>query len=175
LPLRFADFILILDNNGVIAAQGDASSMRLENLHVQELLNNQTLSKTESQSGAAALIAEELPIPKPAQANLRNPKLDTNHRGRGDLTLYKFYFRSIGWWNLLITLLFVSSYVFCYAFQRESPILCNTETRRDADSILLEIWLQWWTTANRSDNTRYLSIYLSLAFAAVAFLGLFIW
>lgn len=57
---------------------------------------------------------------KSAQISKENQISDLT-RTTGDVTVYKYYFQSIGWVNMLVFLLFAAVHVFCSTFSGMSP------------------------------------------------------
>ncbi|MCJ1311333.1 hypothetical protein MMC25_005004 [Agyrium rufum] len=64
-------------------------------------------------------------------------------RQTGDLTVYRYYFRSVGAWPLFLFFAFLFIHVFSQAFS--------------------QIWLKWWTDINGGQIPLYISVYFLLA------------
>ena len=84
---------------------------------------------------------------------------DDASRRTGDIAIYLYYVRSIGWVPTMIFVAAISAYVFCMSFPT--------------------IWVNWWAAANAlAPNARlgyYLGIYAMLGVLALTFLVVSCW
>lgn len=80
-------------------------------------------------------------------------------RGTGDLVIYTYYIRAIGWLPTFIFVAAICAFIFCQSFPT--------------------VWLNWWAAANAKDpNQRlgyYLGIYAMLGVLALTFLIVSCW
>lgn len=80
-------------------------------------------------------------------------------RRAGDVAIYMYYMRAIGWFPTLVFVLAICAYIFCSSFP--------------------SIWLNWWAAANAKEPfTRlgyYLGIYAMLGALSIIFLVLSTW
>ena len=76
-------------------------------------------------------------------------------RRQGDLSLYTFYFRSLGWWRTFLTLGLTAGYTFGVSFP--------------------QVWLRWWTAADGKNVDMYLAVYALFAIMGQSCLCIVIW
>ncbi|KAK4208910.1 hypothetical protein QBC37DRAFT_60766 [Rhypophila decipiens] len=82
--------------------------------------------------------------------------VDRASRSTGDIQIYLYYVKSVGWWASLLFVVAMIGFVFCMSFPN--------------------IWVQWWAAANERDpNGRlgyWLGVYAALGGAALVCLFL---
>ncbi|KAM7200841.1 hypothetical protein V8F20_005083 [Naviculisporaceae sp. PSN 640] len=82
--------------------------------------------------------------------------VDRASRQTGDVQIYLYYIRSVGWWASLLFVVAMVGFVFCMSFPN--------------------VWVQWWAAANETDpNGRlgyWLGVYAALGGAALVCLFL---
>jgi ABC-type multidrug transport system fused ATPase/permease subunit len=92
-------------------------------------------------------------------AALIESEQDNEGRRSGDVAIYMYYIRAIGWIPTMVFVLAICAYIFCQAFP--------------------SIWLNWWAAANaREPFTKlgyYLGIYAMLGGLSIIFLVLSTW
>ncbi|KAK5992013.1 ABC multidrug transporter B [Cladobotryum mycophilum] len=76
-------------------------------------------------------------------------------RGTGDLAVYRYYFKAVGWWNFSIFLASVLIHVLGNSFS--------------------QIWLKWWTDIGGGQIALYMTIYLGLALLTSVGEGGYVW
>jgi ATP-binding cassette, subfamily C (CFTR/MRP), member 1 len=124
--LPFADHIIALNKQGAIIQQGTFNSLNnvdgyIQSFGIQKFQEIGTESTNENTisvlKGKKLPLVEELLIDSsPIQSN----------RPTGDFSVYRFYFKTIGDWHLL--LFFLTSCVFAFFFvfpSKPSPLFSN--------------------------------------------------
>lgn len=103
-----------------------------------------------------------------------------------DKATYRFYFRPIGVWRVVILLLAVGVLAFLTRFQRESifspsPYMTWKCFPKPLEKIankdnqhLKGIWVEWWTK-NPGQNSLYIGVYFFLAVGACMSFAFFFW
>ncbi|KAE8352610.1 putative ATP-binding cassette transporter [Aspergillus coremiiformis] len=109
---------------------------------------------TSRDMGASSKDAVPLPNEKAAQVSKANQLSDLK-RSTGDYKLYGYYFRSVGWVNSLLFLLFVIANVFCSTFS--------------------QIWLEKWVSHGGGHNSLHIAIYFVLATLEITCMGGYVW
>lgn len=99
-------------------------------------------------------------------------------RQTGDVQIYLYYVKSVGWWASMVFVVAICGFVFCISF----PSKCSAGLRWTdwiAHIRLLDIWVQWWAAANERDpNGRlgyWLGVYAGLGCAAIVCLFVSCW
>ncbi|KAM4056985.1 ABC transporter [Hirsutella rhossiliensis] len=147
--LQDAQHIIILDN-GRISSQGSIDELgdSLSQLIHQETNQKPSSSVTSSSSSEIKLGTSVKPAAK-AEAE----DVEDLSRRTGDLSLYLYYFRSIGW--------------------------NGSSTFHLPLTPKAEIWLKWWTEANdghaEASAWAYYGVYVTLLCVWVAFVGINCW
>lgn len=90
---------------------------------------------------------------------LLDPEESSPSRRTGDIAIYMYYIRAIGWIPTMVFVLAICAYIFCQAFPT--------------------IWLNWWAAANAKEPFTklgyYLGIYAMLGGLSIVFLVLSTW
>ncbi|OBT51212.1 hypothetical protein VE04_08393, partial [Pseudogymnoascus sp. 24MN13] len=150
--LPLADHIVVLASSGTIEKQGRLEVLGLSNAGVHDVAG--AAHDTDHQNNLADEPTNTIPQTKSIPRNAA----DINRR-TGDLTIYKYYWNSIGLKKGLIYLALNVGYVFFYKFP--------------------QVWLQFWTEANeRSSGVNsklYLGIYGLLTGLSIIFVWVTIW
>ena len=135
--LHLADSVIALNVGGTIAKQGSPASLNLDLLKTMsnKEFDGQGLKDTDS-------VSQEAPSPPTEKESSEREAQDLN-RKIGDLSIYSYWFKAIGWKNGVVYLSLYTAYVFFYKFP--------------------QIWLRLWAEANErspgSDAAYYLGIY----------------
>ena len=110
-----ADHVVVLGLEGMIEKQGSFNSLGLSPDFVQSLLPDQILKE---EVGESAMTIEQR---TPTTSNSKPPVTDDLELSRrtGDLTLYKYYLKSIGLKYGLIYLSVAVAYMFTWKFPRK--------------------------------------------------------
>ncbi|KFY37136.1 hypothetical protein V494_04888 [Pseudogymnoascus sp. VKM F-4513 (FW-928)] len=147
--LPLADHIVVLASSGTIEKQGRLEVLGLSNADVHDIAHD-----TDHQNN----LADEPTNTTPQTKSIPRNAADINRR-TGDLTIYKYYWNSIGLKKGLTYLALYVGYVFFYKFP--------------------QVWLQFWTETNeRSSGVNsklYLGIYGLLTGLSMIFVWVTIW
>ncbi|PQE32692.1 ABC multidrug transporter protein [Rutstroemia sp. NJR-2017a WRK4] len=137
--IRFADHVVALGTAGTVIEQGSPESLLGTQGYTQRLVAS-NLKVVES------VLEENMEAPNPSrdiiEPSEQAPSIPGTTPGEGnnytDLSVYWYYFTSIGIFNMILYVLLAASFGFFYNF----PL----------------VWLSWWSAANNND-TMYLSVY----------------
>ncbi|KAF4957433.1 hypothetical protein FSARC_11314 [Fusarium sarcochroum] len=158
--LSYADHIISLDGTGVGCEQGSFDKLNDSDNYVSRS-DVSSANWTYEKFPAAATAPTESPAEAMVNSEvaLLEDTEDGAGRRTGDMAIYIYYIRAIGWVPSLIFVFAICAYIFCSAFPT--------------------IWLNWWAAANAKDPfTRlgyYLGIYAMLGSLAIIFLVLSTW
>ncbi|KAF7117581.1 hypothetical protein CNMCM5793_006633 [Aspergillus hiratsukae] len=148
--LPYADQIVVLDKLGHVSEQGSFKALDATGGYVSSF--GLGLPEWKFKIDAPS----ELPRPTILRSSKSEAIKEDPRRQSGDLSIYLYYIRSIGWLPTVIFLVAISGFVFCISFP--------------------SIWVKWWASSNEEDpNGRtgyYLGIYAMLG--AVGMLSLII-
>ncbi|KAH6876442.1 P-loop containing nucleoside triphosphate hydrolase protein [Thelonectria olida] len=155
--LPYADHIISLDGTGRGCEEGSFDKLTSSGGYVSRSLVSSadwTYAQTPAaptESSADALGNSEVALLEDAE--------DGAGRRTGDVAIYTYYIRAIGWIPTFIFVFAICAFIFCQSFPT--------------------IWLNWWAAANAKDPfTRlgyYLGIYAMLGGLAIVFLVASTW
>ncbi|KAK2127563.1 P-loop containing nucleoside triphosphate hydrolase protein [Fusarium oxysporum II5] len=157
--LSYADHIISLDGTGIGCEQGNFDKLTNDDNYVSRLavasanwtFNQATASSTSTEPSVDALVDSEVILSDEAR--------DDAGRRTGDMAIYLYYIRAIGWIPSLIFVFAICAFIVCQSFPT--------------------IWLNWWAAANAKDPFArlgyYLGIYAMLGGLAIIFLVLSTW
>ena len=135
--LRLADSIIALNVDGTIEKQGPPEKL---DLNLLKTMSNKDIDDQASEGLNSS--SQEIPS-SPTQRKSSEQEAQDLNRKIGDLSIYSYWFKAIGWKNGVVYLLLYTAYVFFYKFP--------------------QIWLRLWAEANErspgSDAPYYLGIY----------------
>ncbi|KAG6119070.1 hypothetical protein E4U13_007997 [Claviceps humidiphila] len=145
--LRFADHIIILNQDGVVSEQGTFDQVSTSGGYLQHLSN--LSSSTTSRHEAPELsgdVYRELGLENEVEEQVSG-------RQTSDLQIYSYYIRVAGKLNFCVYVLICAAYTFGLSFP--------------------SIWLQWWTDYNTNHPNGSIEYWLSVYFglAALAIFG----
>ena len=98
-------------------------------------------------------------------------RLSDMSRSAGDLDVYRYYFKSVGWPKTALFVGFVTVDVFCSSFSRECA-LCDCPI---VGLTAPAIWLKWWAEVDGGQIALYMSVYVALAFLTSVGTGGYVW
>ncbi|KAG4256700.1 hypothetical protein FPRO03_03710 [Fusarium proliferatum] len=157
--LSYADHIISLDGTGTGCVQGSFDNLSKADNYVSRSAvasANWTYSKETSVSSSTEPSADAL---LDAEVLLSEEAKDDAGRRTGDMAIYLYYIRAIGWIPSLIFVFAICAFIVCQSFPT--------------------IWLNWWAAANAKDPfarlSYYLGIYAMLGGLAIIFLVLSTW
>ncbi|KAL9565119.1 hypothetical protein ACKAV7_010764 [Fusarium commune] len=157
--LSYADHIISLDGTGIGCEQGSFDKLTSADNYVSRLAvasanwtyNQATAVPPSNEPSTDALVDSEVVLSDEA-------KEDAGRR-TGDMAIYLYYIRAIGWIPSLIFVFAICAFIVCQSFPT--------------------IWLNWWAAANADAPFArlgyYLGIYAMLGGLAIIFLVLSTW
>ncbi|KAH6648221.1 putative multidrug resistance-associated protein [Truncatella angustata] len=158
--LAFADIVVVLENGSVVKAgkaQAPEQAVK-EDLAISNMdSTNESAQSNESGSlrgsGSTQAAQADSPLGQDA-ADMTDLK-----RRQGDWSVYSYYFKAAGKYELAFFLAFMSLWTVCEQFSA--------------------VWLNWWSDANEVATNRrdgmYLGVYAGLGVAASVFMGAACW
>ena len=165
--LPYADHIIVLSRNGEIAEQGSFKELTASGGFISELdlepanwsMKAKEVKLDDLLFNASKRTQVPVPTEKPSPpGEVEEIQLEANRR-TGDLSVYYYYIKTVGTFAVIVFIVAISSYVFCYSFP--------------------QIWLGWWADANAIAPNQhlgyYLGIYALLGVAALASLIISCW
>lgn len=115
--MRDASNIIVLGENGTIIEQGSFQSLDHNNNYVQKLLVDSQANDSYPKDAPEA--HDDVKQDPFTSAAIHSEPEDDLLRKSGDLTLYKYYLKSVGWKDGLVILLLSICTQFCVSFPRE--------------------------------------------------------
>lgn len=116
--MRGADNIIVLDHNGTVSQQGTFDSLSSERGPLKDLTVNFSDEKIQSASGSGETVEDHLAKRAPLVTKIDESK-DDLLRQTGDLTLYKYYAKSVGWKDGVVIVALSFGSQFCAYFSRK--------------------------------------------------------
>ena len=115
--MREADNIIVLDEKGTVSQQGTFDSFGHDHGPLHDLMveSRDTKSQTVSESDK---LTENSTVNLTATVSKIDESKDDLLRQTGDLTLYKYYFQSVGWKDGAAILVLSVGSQFCSYFSR---------------------------------------------------------
>ncbi|MCJ1377074.1 hypothetical protein MMC17_000164 [Xylographa soralifera] len=141
-----ADVVIILSPEGSILRQGPFEDVGLRDLDV--LVRPPTQS-SEDHSPVKPQSASKVTKVIPSKTNTDMA------RQTGDLSLYKYYAKFIGWYGVTIFLSFQAAHIFCVTFP--------------------QVWLMWWAEASGAQVAKYTTVYVAFSFLQLMVQGVAMW
>lgn len=156
--LPFADQIVVLDEAGQIAEQGSFNELNAAGGYVSSFElqpADWTVQSTEitnldqvlAMATTSKIVHPTLP---PSKESTEMTQFEANKR-TGDLAIYAYYAKSVGWFAVVTFIVAMSAYVFCISFP--------------------QVWLGWWAAANAQRPNQKLGYYLGI-YAMLGVMGL---
>ncbi|ATZ58539.1 hypothetical protein BCIN_16g02970 [Botrytis cinerea B05.10] len=136
--IQFADHVVALGTTGTVIEQGCPNLLLSTQGYTQRLVaSNLKVIENISEGSAEAASAPSATTESNEQA-ITVPDIAAEGNNNTDLSVYWYYFTSIGLFNMIPYLFLAASFGFFYSF----PL----------------VWLSWWSEANKK-NTMYLTVY----------------
>lgn len=175
--LPYSDHIVCLGSSGVIDEQGSFSNLNQAGGYVSSFSlpradwayapenDDQILEISLDKEQETIAITE----PKEADsgASLTSSKTacpgegeDGTSRRTGDVQIYFYYIKSVGWRAILIFVFAIVGFVLCISFP--SKWVSFTDSSGVADHAAIAIWVQWWASYNESDPNGKLGYWLGV-------------
>ncbi|KAF4996188.1 hypothetical protein FGRMN_4636 [Fusarium graminum] len=154
----YADHIISLNESGIGCHQGNFGVLNSSNSYVSSLITSVPDWEYDQDSITNSPEPSTNATVTPEAAFVGNTEDDADRR-TGDVAIYLYYIRAIGWVPTLIFVTAICIFIFCQSFPT--------------------IWLSWWAAANARDPFGrlgyYLGIYAMLGVLAILFLVLSTW
>ncbi|KAL2836011.1 P-loop containing nucleoside triphosphate hydrolase protein [Aspergillus pseudoustus] len=137
-----ADYIVALDKHGYITEQGSFSALNSAGGYISSfaLESSDTDIKTDGKHKSETTAVSVCPLKKDLKAE------SASYRGEGDISVYLYYIRSMGWLSTILFGVAISGFTFSISFP--------------------SIWVKWWASSNGNypgkDTGYYLGIYAVL-------------
>ncbi|KAB8238859.1 putative ABC multidrug transporter [Aspergillus alliaceus] len=134
----FADHIIVLGNEGHIIEQGSFKSLDLAGGYISSFaLGLPEQSETvEKPSNSDKINIQMASVEKNEDCQTENPGAS------GDIAIYLYYIRSIGWLPTIIFIVSITGFVFCISFP--------------------SIWMNWWASSNEMAPGKHTGYYLGI-------------
>ncbi|KFA71226.1 hypothetical protein S40288_03837 [Stachybotrys chartarum IBT 40288] len=164
--LAYADHILCLDAAGKICEWGSFKELSASGGYVSQLQVAPTdwahagppSTPPQSSGGSSEALQDRAALVDARQVIDSKAEKDEGRR-TGDVAIYVYYVRAIGWFSTCVFVVAICCFIFCQSFPT--------------------IWVNWWAAANaESPNQRlgyYLGIYAMLGGLALVFLVASCW
>ncbi|KAF4342275.1 multidrug resistance [Fusarium beomiforme] len=157
--LSYADHIISLNGTGMGCQQGSFDNLTHSDNYVSRLAVSSADWKYEHKVTTAALPPHEPFADGLVSSEAFPPSNTEDGRRTGDMAIYLYYVRAIGWIPSLIFVFAICGFIFCQSFPT--------------------IWLNWWAAANARDPFArlgyYLGIYAMLGGLAIILLVVSTW
>lgn len=134
----FADHIIVLGNEGHVIEQGSFKALDLTGGYISSFAlglpeQNKAAEKT-SNSGKSDVQVSSVEQDEDSE-------VDGPGAG-GDISIYLYYVKSIGWLPTLIFIIAITGFVFCISFP--------------------SIWMNWWASSNEAEPGKHTGYYLGI-------------
>ena len=159
----YADHVIVLGKNGIVVEQGSFNEVNACGGYISNL-------NLRADTAALDFMSQKTSDPASQATALAPPKrsdsaaaivddINASNRQSGDISIYLYYVRSVGWPATIIFFVAMSIFAFCYTFPT--------------------IWLKWWADANaKAPNSNlgfWLGIYAAIGVVGLAALGISCW
>ncbi|TVY94269.1 ABC transporter, partial [Lachnellula willkommii] len=139
--ISYADHIICLQGNGRISEQGAFKDLNAAEGYVSSFALPPPEWHYEPGTTPKSL-DEKKKENITTSTEVANPNDDDLSRRTGDIAVYLYYIRAVGWIPTLIFVVAVSVFVFCLSFP--------------------SIWVKWWATSNAKAPNEKLGYYLGI-------------
>ncbi|KAJ9298207.1 hypothetical protein DTO271G3_3812 [Paecilomyces variotii] len=150
MPLPLADNIIVFDPEGHITGQGSFENLKMTNTYIKQMLATSMKNDSNYVDTHKSDSILRKTVKKPSDDDIVEVA-----RRTGDIAVYKYYLRAIGWQHTLLATMIIA----IYSFSANFP----------------QVWIKWFTESNGQDPGRFMGIYVLLAVTASASQGLMIW
>ncbi|KAB8271856.1 P-loop containing nucleoside triphosphate hydrolase protein [Aspergillus minisclerotigenes] len=134
----FADHIIVLGNEGHVIEQGSFKALDLAGGYISSFAlglpeQNKAAEKTSN--------SEKSDVQVSSVEQDEDSEVDGPGAG-GDISIYLYYVKSIGWLPTLIFIIAITGFVFCISFP--------------------SIWMNWWASSNEAEPGKHTGYYLGI-------------
>ncbi|TVY88460.1 ABC transporter [Lachnellula willkommii] len=147
--LPLSNQIIVLGADGKIAEQGSFEELRSQDGFVNRIILQPELLQSKESEKVSANASSSQPLeagPKTLRGPTASDAADLSRR-IGDISVYKYYLRAIGWKNVTVSIVASVVYTFC--------------------SIFPPLWLTWYANGTVSGLPLFISIYAVSAIIAL--------
>lgn len=156
--LPFADHIVVLNEKGRVVEQGSFKDLNAAGGYVSSFelqpadwtVRSTEMTNLDQVLAMATTSKIVYPTLPPSKESTAMTEFEANKR-TGDLAIYAYYAKSVGWFAVLTFILAMCAYVFCISFP--------------------QVWLGWWAAANARHPNQKLGYYLGI-YAMLGVMGL---
>ncbi|KAL3480238.1 P-loop containing nucleoside triphosphate hydrolase protein [Aspergillus californicus] len=134
----FADHIIVLDKHGFITEQGSFSALDSAGGYISGL----SLHRPATSSKIGTLHKPELPNLQVDTVKATKDTETENYRGNGDISVYLYYVRAIGWLSTIFFVVSISAFIFTISFP--------------------SIWVKLWASSNEANPGKHTAYYLGI-------------
>ncbi|KAE8360003.1 P-loop containing nucleoside triphosphate hydrolase protein [Aspergillus caelatus] len=134
----FADHIIVLGNEGHVIEQGSFKALDLSGGYISSFalgLPEQN-NAAEKPSSSAKSEIQVSSVEQDEDGDVESPGAG------GDISIYLYYVKSIGWLPTLIFIIAITGFVFCISFP--------------------SIWMNWWASSNEAEPGKHTGYYLGI-------------
>lgn len=161
----FVDHIIVLDKHGYITEQGSFAALDSAGGYISTF----SLGHVDTD----IKMGQNDKMEKPNMQLLMNDKDSEaeshDYRGNGDISVYLYYIRSIGWMSSLFFAVAIAGFIFCISFP--SKLGLESQFSPYTNTIWPAIWVKWWASSNEANPGKrtgyYLGIYAMLGVVAM--------
>ncbi|GKZ84939.1 hypothetical protein AnigIFM56816_010499 [Aspergillus niger] len=148
----YADHIVVLDKSGRVVEQGSFKALDAIGGYVSSFaLGLPEWGYRADLFPASGVQIKTIEKPKIADTETE-PSVDTETQGKGgDLSIYLYYVKAIGWIPTIIFIVAIASFVFCISFP--------------------SIWVNWWASSNEAEPGKHTGYYLGI-YAMLGVIGM---
>ncbi|KAL4782982.1 P-loop containing nucleoside triphosphate hydrolase protein [Aspergillus varians] len=134
----FMDHIIVLDKHGWIIEQGSFSALDSAGGYISSF----ALDSPDADSKMDTEHKSATPNEKIYSSEQSSDIESDNYRGNGDISVYLYYIRSIGWGSTIFFTVAISGFIFCISFP--------------------SIWVKWWASSNEAEPGKHTGYYLGI-------------
>lgn len=136
----YADHIICLGSDGRISEQGSFNDLNAKEGYVSSF--GLPPPEWDFESLKIANHADDKPGTSVSFEGSKELLVDDLSRRNGDVSIYLYYVRAVGWIPTIIFVVAISAFVFCLSFP--------------------SIWVKWWAVSNAEDPNARLGYYLGI-------------
>ncbi|KAB8210491.1 P-loop containing nucleoside triphosphate hydrolase protein [Aspergillus parasiticus] len=134
----FADHIIVLGNEGHVTEQGSFKALDLAGGYISSFAlglpeQNKPAEKTSNSEKSDVQVSS---VEQDEDSEVNGPGAG------GDISIYLYYVKSIGWLPTLIFIIAITGFVFCISFP--------------------SIWMNWWASSNEAEPGKHTGYYLGI-------------
>ncbi|KAF7594114.1 hypothetical protein BBP40_010113 [Aspergillus hancockii] len=134
----FADHIIVLANDGQILEQGSFKALDLAGGYISSF----ALGLPEPNDTTEKLGNADKKDMQVSSARTDDDSETENPGSSGDIAIYLYYIRSIGWLPTSVFAISTTAFVFCISFP--------------------SIWMNWWASSNEAEPGKHTGYYLGI-------------